>query len=209
MASAAVALIGFGTAADALFRLGRVKAGETVIIQGAAGGVGLCAVQLAHKAGARVIGTGSTTTSLEQLRTYGLDEALATADGPISDRVMALTGGRGADLLIDTVGGPALQDGVNALANGGRAIMVGRIAAGEHKVDAFQLMTQRKSLIGCMFGQILDTPEIGQLVDDLLERVATGELKSVIDAEFPLSRAVDAHRRAEVRGRIGRVVMLP
>jgi NADPH:quinone reductase-like Zn-dependent oxidoreductase len=138
-----------------------------------------------------------------------LDEALATADGPIYDRVMALTNGRGADLLIDTVGGPALQDGINALATGGRAIMVGRIAEGEHQVDAFNLLMQRKSLIGCMFGQVLDTPEIGQLVDDLLARVATGELKSVIGDEFPLSRAVDAHRRAEERGRIGRVVMLP
>jgi len=209
MAEAAAALIGFGTAADAVLRLGRLEAGETVLVQGAAGGVGLCAVQLAHRAGARVIGTGSSAASLERLRPFGLDEGLTTVEGPVAERVKALTNGRGADLLIDTIGGPGLQDGVNALADGGRAIMVGRIAKGEHTVDAYDLLIHRKSLTGCMFGPILEDPKVGRLADDVLARVATGELTSVIDEQFPLSRAADAHRRAEERGRIGRVVMIP
>ena len=209
MIDAAAALIGFGTAADALFRLGRLKAGETVLIQGAAGGVGVGAVQLAKRAGARVIGTGSTATSLEQLRQFGLDEALATTEGPVAERVLNLTAGRGADLLIDTVGGAALQEGVDSLADGGRAIMVGVIAGGEHKVDAYKLLITRKSLTGCMFGPILADPEIGSLADDVLARVATGELTAVVNQEFRLADAAQAHRRAEERGRIGRVIMVP
>jgi NADPH2:quinone reductase len=209
MIHAAVALIGFGTAANALFRLGRLKAGETVVIQGAAGGVGVCAVQLAHRAGARVIGTGSTTSSLEQLRRWGLDEALATSEGPVAKRVMSLTGGRGADLLIDTVGGAALQDGVDSLAEGGRAIMVGVNAGGEHKIDAYRLLVTRKSLTGCMFGPILADPDIARLADDVLARVAAGDLATVVDQQFRLADAVEAHRRAEERGRLGRVVMVP
>jgi NADPH:quinone reductase-like Zn-dependent oxidoreductase len=64
-------------------------------------------------------------------------------------------------------------------------------------------------VVGCMFGPILEDPKIGQLADDVLARVAAGELKAVIDKEFPLAKPVDAHRRADERGRIGRVVMIP
>jgi len=209
MASAAVAVVGFGTAADALFRLAQVQPGEVVVVLGATGGVGVAAVQLAHLAGARVIGTGSNVESLDRLRPLGLNDVLVSAEGPITDRARALTGGRGADVLIDTVGGAALQDGIDALTDGGRAIMVGRIGPGKHTVDAYQLMIRRMSLIGCMFGPILDQPEVSHLVDDVLARMATGELTAVIDERFPLSRAVNAHRRAEERGRLGRVVMVP
>jgi NADPH:quinone reductase len=209
MPAAAVALIGFGTAELAVAVLGDVQAGQTVLVQGAAGGVGVAAVQLAHRAGARVIGTGSTLASLERLREFGLDDALVASEGSVADRVKGLTDGRGADLLIDTIGGSALQDGVDALVDGGRAIMLGRIGDGEHTVDAYRLLITHKALIGCMFGPALHDPKTSQVVDDVLARVATGELISVVDSTFPLAQAVEAHRRAEERGKIGRVVMVP
>src|SRR4029453_1665036 len=81
--------------------------------------------------------------------------------------------------------------GIDALTDGGRAIMVGRIGPGKHTVDAYRLMIRRMSLIGCMFGPILDQAEVSHLVDDVLARMATGELTAVIDERFPLSRAVD------------------
>jgi len=208
--AAAVTLIGLGTAGAALFEIGQLKAGQTVLITGAAGGVGLGAVQLAHQAGARVFGTGSNAASLEGLRRYGLDEPLVVVDEqPIAERVRQLTGGRGIDLLVDNVGGPALQDGLDAVAEGGRGVMVGVIGAISRSIDPFMLLMRNQALAGFMLPFLMPRPSVRSLIDDILSRVAAGELEAVVDQVFPLSQAAAAHARAEQRGRIGRVVMTP
>jgi len=208
--AAAVALIGLGTAGAALFEIGQLKAGQSVLITGAAGGVGLGAVQLAHKAGARVFGTGSNAASLEGLRRYGLDEPLVVIDQqPVAERVRQLTNGRGVDLLVDNVSGPALEDGLAAVVDGGRGIMVGVIGSISHSVDPFMLLMRNQSLAGFMLPFLMPRPSVRALIDDILRRVAAGDLEAVIDCVFPLSQAAAAHARAEERGRIGRVVMVP
>jgi len=207
--AAAVALIGLGTAVTALFEVGRIAAGETVLVQGAAGGVGLGAVQLAHAAGARVFGTGSSAASLEALRRYGLDEPLDTSRGSVAETVKELTGGHGVDLVIDNVGGPALQDGLDALTHGGRLVMVGTIGSANHSVDPFRLLLRNQTVGGFTLPFLMPRPQVRALIAKVLERVAAGELEAVIDRVYPLSEAAAAHRRAEERGRIGRVVMTP
>ena len=208
MKVAAAIPAGPGTAALAL-KLGGLKKGETVLILGAAGGVGLAAVQLAAKAGARVIGSGTSRESLEKLRTYGLSDLLVTGGRPVSEQVRDLLGGNRIDLLIDCVGGPALLDGLHTLKDGGRAVLVGVFGGFAQSIDAGYLLFHRLTVIGCLLGVVMGEPESYDIIRALLKQAAQGELKVPIDATFSLADAAAAHWRAEERGRIGRVIMVP
>lgn len=208
IATAAAVPAGPGTAALTL-QLGDLQPGQTVLVLGAAGGVGNAVVQLASRAGARVIGTGTSRTTLEQLRAFGLTDSIDTADGPVSDQVNALLGSRAVDLLIDCVGGEALNDGLLALKDGGRAVLVGVFGGASTQIDAGYLLVHRLSVIGCLLGSIMGEKAGRALIDDMLALANSGDLRVPIDATFPLAQAADAHRRAEERGRIGRVIMTP
>jgi len=205
---AAAVPCGPGTAALAL-ELGGFKPGQTVLIQGAAGGVGVAAVQLAYRAGARVLGTGSNTASLEMLKAYGLSDAIVAGERSVNDQVRGLLGGEGVDLLIDNVGGTELMAGLVAVKDGGRAVLVGVLGGGDYSIDAFHLLGHRQTVTGCFLGPVMAEPSVHQMIDSLLEQVARGELTVPIDAVYPLAEASAAHRRAEQRGRAGRVVMIP
>jgi len=209
MNAAAVALVGLGTAGAALFELGQLVRGQTVLITGATGGVGVGAIQLAHTAGARVIATGSNLASLEGLRRYGLDEPLVIDREPFAQRVRDLTDGRGVDVFLDTVGGNALQSGLDSLVGEGCAVMVGAISTLKGTIAPYSLLAQGQSLFGCILPLLMPRPSVRRMIDDILQRLADGELTAVIDREYPLSEAQAAHTRAEERGRIGRVVMTP
>lgn len=203
---AAAIPVGPATAAWVM-QLGRLSAGQTVLITGAAGGVGVAAVQLAAKLGARVIGTGTRPDSLEKLRAYGLDDAIVVGERDANEQVRALLGGEGVDLLIDNVGGASLVDGLAALKEGGSAVLVGVLGAASQPIDAVGLLMQRKTVIGCLFGPEMETPAGRAIVDAVLQRVAAGDLQVPIDAVYPFAEAAEAHRHAETRGRIGRVLM--
>jgi NADPH:quinone reductase len=199
---------GPGTAALAL-RLGGLKRGETVLVLGAAGGVGLAAVQIAARAGARVIGTGTSRETMEQLRQYGLSDPIVVGERSASEQINDLLGGAAVDLLIDNVGGPALTDALQVVKDGGRAVLVGVFGGWNEPIDAGYLLLHRLTVIGCLLGVIMAEPEVRAMIADLLRQAARGELKTPIDATFPLSEAAAAHRRAEERGRVGRVIMVP
>ncbi|CAM5556507.1 quinone oxidoreductase family protein [Eoetvoesiella caeni] len=199
---------GPGTAALAL-KLGGLKKGETVLVLGAAGGVGIAAVQLAAKAGARVIGSGTNHETLKQLHEYGLSDAIVSGHEPVSQQVRELLSGNGVDLLIDCVGGPALSDGLLALKDGGCAVLVGVFGGRNQPIDAGYLLFHRITVIGCMLGSIMGEADNRKMIADLLKQAVRGDLKVPIDASFALSDAASAHQRAEERGRIGRVIMLP
>ncbi len=198
--------VGPGTAAYAL-NLGALTKGQTVLVLGASGGVGLAAVQLASQAGARVIGTGTKAESLEKLKAYGLSDGIVTADKPASDQVRALLGGNEVDLIIDNVGGDALVDALKVLKDGGRAVLIGVFGGRSTMIDAGQILMHRHVIIGCLLGAAMTDPEARRLIEDLFPMARDGGLKVPIDATFPLSEAAAAHRRAEERGRIGRVIM--
>ena len=205
--TAAAIPCGPGTAALAL-ELGRVHTGDIVLVTGASGGVGAAAVQLAARRGARVIGTGRDGEVLQRLRDYGLSDAVVTtADKPAGEQVRALTNGAGANLLIDTVGGMALTDGLSALADGGRAVMVGVIGGFNTAIDAGILFAHRLTVIGCFLGPVMGERATRALIVDLLERAATGSFSVRIDAVFPLTEIAAAHRRAEEKRRFGRVIV--
>lgn len=205
---AATVPCGPGTAALAL-QLGELQAGENVLVTGAAGGVGFAAVQLAAKAGAHVIGTGTNRTILDGLREFGLSDAIVTRDGsPLCDQVRSVVGGE-VDLLIDTVGGLALTDGLAALKEGGKAVLIGVFGGREHPIDAGRLIMRRNSFIGCLLGKVMGEPKQRALIGQLLKQAARGDLQIPIDATYRLADAAQAHQRAEQRGRVGRVIMVP
>jgi len=206
IALASTIIVGPGTAAYAL-HLGALEAGQTVLVLGASGGVGLAAVQLAAKAGARVIGTGTKPESLEKLKGFGLSDAIVTADKPASEQVRALLDGEGVDLIIDNIGGDALIDALKALKDGGKAVLIGVFGGSSTMIDAGQLLKHRHTVIGCLLGAAMRDPEPRKLVEALFPMARDGGIRLPIDATFPLSQANAAHRRAEERGRIGRVIM--
>ena len=178
-----------------------------MLIQGAAGGVGLAAVQLAHNAGARVIGTSSSPNQIDQLRQYGLDDGIDYHAEDVVARVMELTDGRGVDLAIDPVGGEQHRQVVDSVTRGGRIVLVGVSSRSATMLDAMSILIGEKVLSGFMLGEHFASPRVHEMVDGLLAELAAGRLEAVVDRTFALSDAKSAHAYAEQRGRVGRVVM--
>lgn len=206
---AACVPIAFGTAHVCLFEFGRLTEGETVLIQGGAGGVGIAAIQLANLAGATTIATASSDTKLERLRAeFGLDHGVNYAQVELVEEVRRLTGGRGVDLAVDSVGSTLLGS-IECLAYRGRVITVGDMARGRQPIDPSVLMGQNLTLTGVFLGAELMLGDGHALVARLLDRVASGELRVVIDRTFPLSEAAAAHAHIEGRNAFGRVVLVP
>jgi NADPH:quinone reductase len=201
--------VAFGTAYEALFELGHITSGSTVFLQGAAGGVNVAAVQLASKAGARVIGTVSNDDQLKILRRLGLDEAIDYRNENVRRRVLELTDGKGVDLAIDPVGGPMTQQVLGATRQGGTVIIVGGSSREPSPIDATSLVRGDLTMHGFMLGGQFHTPRVHAYVGKIIDRIGQGDLEVVVDKTFALEDAVEAHRYAEQRGRIGRVVMVP
>lgn len=200
----------FGTAHECLFRFGQLQAGETVFIPGVAGGVGLAALQLAKRAGARVIGTAGSQERLEKLRGFGLDVGINYKTANVAEEIRKATGNAGVHLAIDAVGGASLQAAVETLADCGRLIIAGCSARESCLINAIDVLVKRLSVTGVFIGYDMDTPRFDTLIRDIISDVAEGKLTMAIDRCFPLKDAVAAHIYAESKDRgFGRVVMVP
>src|SRR6185312_9821364 len=145
---AAAVPIEFGTAADCLFEFGHLQPGETVLIQAGGGGVGLAAIQLAKRAGATVLATASSDEKLERLRPFGLDHGINYRTGSFLEKVLELTGGRGVDLVVDSVGGTTLEGSIASLAYRGRVSWVGNAGREAQPPQVGGLMQKNASLTG-------------------------------------------------------------
>jgi NADPH2:quinone reductase len=205
---AACVPVPFGTADDCLFEFGHLQAGETVLVQAGAGGVGLAAVQLAKRAGGTVLATASSDEKLERLKEFGLDHGInyRTSDFPSVAR--ELTGGRGVDLVVDSVGS-TLTGSVQALAYRGRVTLVGSAGRDPQPFDAALLMLGNQTLTGVFLGAEIITDRARANIARLLEDIAAGDLRVVVDRMFPLSDAAGAHEYIESRQAFGRVVLIP
>lgn len=206
---ASVMPVAFGTADDCLFEFGRLKAGETVLIQAGAGGVGLAAIQLAKRAGARVLATASSDERLERLKPYGLDEGINYKRDDVVKEVRRLTDNKGVDLVVDPVGGPTLQGSILCLGHRGRISFVGQAGREPSRVDVSPLMGGNRSLTGVFLGAEMGTERVRNNIQRLIDEAARGELEVVIDREFPLSEAAAAHAYIESRQAVGRVLLIP
>jgi NADPH:quinone reductase len=199
----------FGTADDCLFEFGRLKRGETVLVQAGASGVGVAAIQLAKRAGATVLATASSDERLERLRPLGMDHGINYRTGQVAREVMRLTDGKGANLVVDPVGGSTLQGSIMSLAYRGRISMVGSAGREAMTVDVSPLMAGNRSLTGVFLGAEIGTDRAHNMIQRLIEEAARGELKVVIDRTFPLSQAAAAHEYIESRKAVGRVLLIP
>jgi NADPH2:quinone reductase len=201
--------IPFGTADDCLFEFGRLRAGETVLVQGGGGGVGLAAVQLAKRAGATVLATASSAEKLARLRPFGVDHGINYRDDDLVREVRRVTNGRGADLIVDPIGGSTLQQSIAALAYRGRIAWVGRAGRELVKHDVSTLMQGNQSLIGVFLGAEIATDRVHDMIQRHVDDVAAGKLAVPIDREFALKDAAAAHAYIESRQAFGRVLLIP
>jgi NADPH2:quinone reductase len=205
---AACVPVPWGTADDCLFEFGHLQAGETVLVQAGASGVGLATIQLAKRAGATVLATASSDEKLERLGEYGMDHGINYREVDFADAARELTGGRGVDLVVDSVGS-TLPGSVRALAYRGRVTLVGNAGRDPQPFDASALMMGNQTLTGVFFGAEVITERAQATVARHLQDIAAGDLRVVVDRTFPLSDAAGAHEYIESRQAFGRVVLVP
>jgi NADPH2:quinone reductase len=206
---AAAIPVPFGTADDCLFEFGRMKAGETVLVHAAAGAVGLAAIQLAKRAGATVIATASSDARLAQIKHLGIDHPVNYATHDLVAEVMRITSNKGADVVVDPVGGTNLQKSIDSLAYRGRISFVGNAGRSERGVDPSRLMEGNRSLTGVFLGAEILTPRVRAMIQRHIDDAAAGKLTVVLDKAFPLREAAAAHDFIESRKAVGRVILIP
>jgi putative PIG3 family NAD(P)H quinone oxidoreductase len=200
------------TAHDALFTIGGLRPGATVLIHAAGSGVGTAALQIARAAGALTIGTSRTTDKLEKARALGLDHGILVGkDEPkFADQVKTLTGRRGAAVILDFVGGAYAAENIASLAPGGRIVVIGTMGGPKAQLDLGLLMRARGSIHGTVLRprpleeKIAATQAFGR---DVLPLIAAGRVKPVVDCVLPAGQARQAHERMERNDSFGKIVL--
>ena len=205
----AALILNYHTAWFSLVIRGRLKAGETVLIHGAAGGVGTASIQVVKGVGARAIAVVSTDEKERVARDAGADEVVRS-DGEWRDQAKELSGG-GVDLVLDPVGGDRFTDSLRSLAECGRLVVVGFTAGSIPEVKVNRLLLNNTEVIGAGWGAyVIGKPalnrEIGAEIDRL---IGSGDVRPPIGAAFPLSvdGAVEALKLIDGRGATGKVVL--
>ena len=199
----------FGTADDALFEFGRLRAGETVLINGGAGGVGLAAIQLAKAMGARVIATASTDERLSRLYEFGIDDGINYKTTDLVSKALKLTGDRGVDLLVDLAGGSGATILAHAVRYRGRFAVVGAASGDLPTFGFMDIVARSLTMYGISFGQEMHLDRVHTMLDGHMRSAAEGRLRMPIDQSFPLASAAAAHEYVQVGHPFGRVVMIP
>src|SRR2546428_4756230 len=174
---------------------GRLEAGETLLVLGAAGGVGLTAVEIGKAMGARVIAGASTAEKLTAAKARGADGLVNYATENLTERVMALTDGKGADVCFDPVGGALFDAALSALGWGGRILIVGFVG-GVQQIPANRLLVKNRAALGCSLRYFRwNAPgKLRRSVDELLRWYDEGKLQPCVSHRLPRERSVRAIR---------------
>ena len=200
----------FTTAHDNLFTRGGLAAGETVLIYGGSSGVGTAAVQLARRAGCRVLVTASSRRKLDACAELGADAGIDYAEEDVVERVRELTDGRGVDVILDVVGARYLEPNLRNLAPEGRLVVIGLMGGARGELDLGRLLSKRLTVLGSTL-RARTTAEKAVLARRLEEEVwpgfADGSLRPVVDTVLPLARAAEAHELMESSRHIGKIVL--
>jgi len=201
--------ITYGTAHGALTWQARLRSGETLLVHGAAGGVGLAAVEVGKALGARVIATARGAEKLAVARAHGADELIDTRDEDIRERVKALTDGRGADVVFDPVGGDVFDASLRCVAWGGRLIVVGFAAGRVPQIPANILLVKNVSAMGFYWGSYRShAPElVAAQFRDLFAWFRDGLLRPHVSHALDLARAPEALALLAERRSTGKVVL--
>lgn len=206
----AVALLGnYQTMYFALAKRGALRAGETVLVLGSAGGVGTAAIQIAKALGAKVIAMVHRPHAKEFVESLGADVVLPLADGWL-EAVKQSTGGRGVDLVVDPIGGETFDDAVRALATEGRLLVIGFAAGGIPTVKVNRLLLRNVSVIGVGYGEYVNrTPGAQALFEFGVAELVKAGLRPPPPLRFPLSKGADALQALADGGVLGKVVLEP
>src|SRR3954447_18475817 len=206
-AQGASLILNYHTAYFSLVLRGRLREGETVLVHGAAGGVGTAALQVAGGLGARTIAVVSSDAKEAVARDAGADEVVRS-DGPWKDEALALSDG-GVDVVLDPVGGDRFTDSLRALREGGRLIVVGFTAGGIPEVGANRLLLNNLAVVGagwgaCAMGRPRFLREMGE---DLERMIEAGDVRPVVGVRLPFEQAPEALRVLDRREALGKVVI--
>jgi len=189
---------------------GRLEAGETMLVLGAAGGVGLTAVEIGKAMGARVIAAASTAEKLAVARERGADAVVNYATEKLTDRVMALTDGKGANVCFDPVGGELFDAALSSLGWGGRILLIGFVG-GVPNIPANRLLVKHRSALGSSLRYFRwhEPDKLRRSVEELLQWYGAGQLQPCVTHRLPLERSVDAIRLLTDRKAHGKIVVMP
>ena len=207
----AASLITYGTTLHALVDRARLGAGETLLVLGAAGGVGVAAIELGKALGARVIAAASTEEKTAFCREKGADEVICYGKEDLKERVKALTGGEGANVVYDPVGGELTEAALRATAWEGRLLVVGFASGPIPRVPMNLVLLKGCQILGVFWGAFAarepakNRANLGQC----LRWIEEGKLRPHLDAVLPFSRATEALERLEGRAVRGKVVLVP
>jgi NADPH:quinone reductase-like Zn-dependent oxidoreductase len=196
---------------DMLIAQGKLKAGEWLLVTGISAGVGVAALQTAKALGAKVIGTSGSQEKLDKLKAMGLDVGIRTRSGDFADAVMKATGGKGANLVVNNVGGSVFAETIRALAYEGRHATVGYVdGILKTEIDIEALHTKRLTLFGV--SNRLRTPEqravtVRGFAADVLPYIASGKIRPLIDRVFPFAELPAAKAYMESNAQVGKIAV--
>jgi len=209
--SAAAFLLTYATSDHALRDRGALRPGETLLVLGAAGGVGLAAIEIGKVLGARVIACASSDEKLAVCREHGADEGINYAGEDLRERIKALTGGRGVDVVYDPVGGAYSEPAFRSLAWRGRLLVVGFAAGDIPKLPLNLALLKGASVVGVFWGDFArrEPQQFAQSVRQLGRWYAEGKLRPHVSQTFPLARAAEALKLMAARQVKGKIVLVP
>jgi NADPH:quinone reductase len=198
------------TAWHMLHTIHDTRAGQTVLVHSAAGGVGIAAVQIAKAAGARVIGTVSSADKAALVTKFGADEVINYETQDFASEVMRISGGRGIDLVLDAVGKPTFEKGLKCLAPFGHLILFGRAGGLPDPLNVAKLMEKSLKVSGFVLPLIYSNREVMRRgLDHSFQLIREGKLTVPIGGRFPLAQTVEAHRFVLSRQSTGKVLLIP
>ena len=201
----------YGTSYYALQQRAALQPGETLLVTGAAGGVGIAAVQLGKAMGARVIAAASSEQKLSVARDSGADELIDYSDGQLKDKVKALTGGKGADVIYDPVGGALFDQCLRCINWYGRILVIGFAAGDIPKAPINLILLKSCQVVGVFYGAwSARTPDESQAnFRDILAFHGAGKIKPVVGRVHPLENYAQALNDLAQRRAIGKIVVTP
>jgi len=195
-----------------VFQLAQLPDGGWLLVHGGGSGIGTAAIQLAKRAGASVIVTAGSDAKCAQCKALGADVAVNYRTEKFVDAVKHATGGRGVDVVLDSIGAPYLEDNLASLAIGGRLALIGLMGGAKAELNLGALLARRLSVIGSTL-RARPVEEKAAIVRGFVARfgadLAAGRIRAVVDRVLPLARAADAHRAMKASEHFGKIVLVP
>jgi NADPH2:quinone reductase len=209
--TASAFVLTYGTSHHALKDRAQLKPGETLLVLGAAGGVGLAAIEIGKVIGARVIAAASSNEKLEVCKQHGADEVINYATEDLRDRIKQLTGGKGVDVAFDPVGGDYSEPALRSMAWGGRFLVIGFAAGDIPRIPLNLPLLKACSIVGVFWGSFMERdPKHGrENIHELITWFAEGKLKPHVSATYPLEHAAEALNNLMERKVTGKAVLVP